>query len=81
MPSFEDELADIARLTDDALGRLIPSGDGPEARVLDAMRYSTLAGGKRIRPFLVIATADLFNVSRMSSERVAAAIEMDAGMR
>lgn len=76
MPSFEDELADIVSLTDNALGRLIPSGDGPEAQVLDAMRYSTLAGGKRIRPFLVIATADLFNVSRTSSERVAAAIEM-----
>ena len=76
MPSFEDELADIQRLTDAALGRLIPNGDGPEAQVLDAMRYSTLAGGKRIRPFLVIATADLFNVSRTSSERVAAAIEM-----
>lgn len=76
MPSFEDELADIQRLTDAALGRLIPKGDGPEAQVLDAMRYSTLAGGKRIRPFLVIATADLFNVSRTSSERIAAAIEM-----
>ncbi len=76
MPSFEDELADIARLTDAALVRLIPNGDGPESQVLDAMRYSTLAGGKRIRPLLVIATADLFNVSRTSSERVAAAIEM-----
>ena len=76
MPFFEDELADIARLTDAALSRLIPGGEGPEAQVLDAMRYSSLAGGKRLRPFLVIATADLFNVSRTSSERVAAAIEM-----
>jgi farnesyl diphosphate synthase len=76
VPSFEDDLADIARLTDAALERLIPKGDGPEAQVLGAMRYSALAGGKRIRPLLVIATADLFNVSRTSSERVAAAIEM-----
>ena len=76
MPSFEDDLADIARLTDAALERLIPKGDGPEAQILGAMRYSALAGGKRIRPLLVIATADLFNVSRTSSERVAAAIEM-----
>jgi farnesyl diphosphate synthase len=35
-----------------------------------------MAGGKRLRPFLVIASADLFNVSRSSSERVAAAVEM-----
>jgi farnesyl diphosphate synthase len=76
VPSFEDELADIVRLTDAALSRLIPNGDGPEAQVLDAMRYSTLSGGKRIRPFLAVATADLFNVSRTSSERIAAAIEM-----
>ncbi|MDP6427672.1 MAG: polyprenyl synthetase family protein [Rhodospirillales bacterium] len=76
MNSFQDELAEIARLTDDALDRLIPAGDGPEAQVLSAMRYSALAGGKRIRPLLVIASADLFNVSRTSSERVAAAVEM-----
>jgi farnesyl diphosphate synthase len=74
--SFADEMAEIARLTDAALDRLIPNGDGPEAQVLEAMRYSTLAGGKRLRPLLVIATADLFNVSRTSSERVAAAVEM-----
>ncbi|MBT3916775.1 MAG: polyprenyl synthetase family protein [Rhodospirillaceae bacterium] len=40
------------------------------------MRYSVMAGGKRLRPFLVLACADLFNVSRSCSERVAAALEM-----
>ena len=76
MSVFEDDLADTARLINAALDRLIPNGEGPEKQVLDAMRYSTLGGGKRIRPFLVMTTADLFNVSRSSSERVAAAIEM-----
>jgi len=73
---FEDDLAGTARLINAALDRLIPIGEGPENQVLDAMRYSTLGGGKRIRSFLVITSADLFNVSRSSSERVAAAIEM-----
>jgi len=40
------------------------------------MRYSALDGGKRIRPFMVVASADLFNVDRTSSLRAAAAVEM-----
>ena len=76
LKSFDEAIAEAQRLTDAALRRLIPEVDSPEARVFDAMRYSTLAGGKRIRPFMVIASADLFNVSRECSERVAAAVEM-----
>ena len=40
------------------------------------MRYSTLAGGKRLRPFLVLAGADMFDVPREWSLPTAAAIEM-----
>ncbi|MDG2032612.1 MAG: polyprenyl synthetase family protein [Rhodospirillales bacterium] len=58
------------------MDRLIPLADGAEVQVLEAMRYSCFAGGKRLRPFLVLASADLFNVSRTCSERVAAAVEM-----
>jgi farnesyl diphosphate synthase len=58
------------------LDRLLPVGDGPERRLREAMRYSTLGGGKRLRPFLVMQTASLFNVSESSSRRVAAAVEM-----
>ncbi|MGY8998413.1 MAG: polyprenyl synthetase family protein [Rhodospirillales bacterium] len=76
MTEFSDALADVSAATETALLKLIPAGDGPEAQVVDAMRYSVMAGGKRLRPFLVIATADLFNVSRACSERVAAALEM-----
>ncbi len=76
MSSFDEAIAEAQRVTDAVLRRLIPEVATPEARVFEAMRYSTLAGGKRIRPFLVIACADLFNVSRTCSERAAAAIEM-----
>ncbi len=58
------------------MDRLIPKGDGPETRVFEAMRYSALAGGKRLRPFLVLSSADLFGVERSNSIRVAAAVEM-----
>jgi farnesyl diphosphate synthase len=69
-------LADNAKAVGEVLDDLLPKGDGPEARVVEAMRYATLGGGKRIRPFLVTASAALFNVSRTSALRVAAAIEM-----
>ena len=76
MTDFTDALTDAAAATEIALLKLIPSGSGPEAQVVEAMRYSVMAGGKRLRPFLVLACADLFNVSRSCSERVAAAFEM-----
>ncbi len=46
-----------------------------ESTVIEAMRYSALSGGKRLRPFLTVAAADLFGVSRDSSLMVASAIE------
>ena len=76
MTEFTDALADVVAATETALLKLIPVNEGHESQVFQAMRYSVMAGGKRLRPFLVIASADLFNVSRSSSERVAAAVEM-----
>ena len=58
------------------LGDLLPEPDGPEHRLLSAMRYSTLAGGKRFRAFLVMSSADLFDVERKHAVRVAAAVEL-----
>jgi len=58
------------------LNTVLPVADGPEGRVHEAMRYATLVGGKRLRPFLVLTSADLFGVSRASSLRVAAAVEL-----
>lgn len=76
MTEFRKKMAELAADVEEMMGRLIPAVDDAEARVVDAMRYSILAGGKRLRPFLAIAFADLYNVSRHSSLRVAAAIEM-----
>jgi farnesyl diphosphate synthase len=69
-------MADNAKAVNEVLDELLEAGDGPEVRVVEAMRYSALNGGKRIRPFLVTASADLFNVDRPSALRAAAAIEM-----
>ena len=44
-------------------------------RLMDAMRYSTLGGGKRLRPFLVVESAAVFGVPRDSALLVGAALE------
>lgn len=46
-----------------------------EEKVLRAMRYSALSGGKRLRPFLTVCSAGLFGVSLQSALNTAAAIE------
>ena len=63
-------------LTDALIERLLAVPTGLEARVYEAMRYSALAPGKRLRPLLVLASARLFGVARRSALQVAAAIEM-----
>jgi farnesyl diphosphate synthase len=74
--AFPEALSEAARLTDAVLGKLLAVPDGPEARVVEAMRYSALAPGKRLRPFLVLAGAQLFAVSRRSALQAAAAVEL-----
>jgi farnesyl diphosphate synthase len=69
-------LTDIARDVDATLDHLLPLHDGAETRLLEAVRYSTLSGGKRIRPFLVLCGSALFGVSRPFALRAAAAVEM-----
>jgi farnesyl diphosphate synthase len=49
---------------------------GLHARVQEAMRYATFAGGKRLRPFLVLNSARLFGVDPARAARVGAAIEV-----
>jgi farnesyl diphosphate synthase len=73
---FPEALAQAASLTDSALDRLLVVPPDLEARVYEAMRYSALAPGKRLRPFLVLAGARLFGIARRCALQVAAAIEM-----
>ncbi len=73
---FPEALAQAASLTNSALDRLLAVPPDLEARVLEAMRYSALGPGKRLRPFLVLASARLFGVARSCALQVAAAVEM-----
>ena len=67
-----DEVADAVNLT---IERLLPETDLAEAPLYETMRHGTLGGGKRLRPFLTVQSAFLFNVPSSRARRVAAALE------
>ena len=63
-------------LVDGRIDQLLPSKEQfSESRLIEAMRYSALSKGKRIRPFLTIVTANIFNVDPKYSLDIAVAIE------
>ena len=69
-------LARVAAEVEQALDDLLPVPEGAESRLVEAMRYAALGGGKRLRAFLVMETASLFAVDRRCAARVGAAVEM-----
>jgi len=76
--ALQDKLKQTAELLHEKMDILLPSinkGRVGESRLSEAMRYSSLSGGKRLRPFLVVASASLFGVSRDSALQAAAAVE------
>lgn len=69
-------LAGAAQAVEAEIDRLLPLPATLEARVHAAMRYALFAGGKRLRPFLVMTSADLLGVPKENAVRAAAAVEM-----
>ena len=74
-PSLSAAMADAAAAVAQSLDRILPKSDFPEQKLFDAMRYSALGGGKRLRPFLVLSSATIFGVSVDCAMRAAAAVE------
>ena len=68
----DDTEALLAKLLSDAL---LPDEIARPKRLMDAMRYSSLGGGKRLRPFLVVESAAVFGVDRNAALLVGAALE------
>ena len=71
----ENLLGEFAMSLEPSLLEVLPDSQGMEEQVIDAMRYALFAGGKRLRPFLVVMTSRLFSVEEENAIRVAAAIE------
>jgi len=74
-PKLQKAIDNVAATVSKTMAHLLPESDDAEDRLYDAMRYGALGGGKRLRPFLVMQSAKLFNVDETRAKRVAAALE------
>ena len=72
---LSSNLERICREIDAAFDSLLPVPDDARARLIEAMRYAAIGGGKRIRPLLLAATAELYGVDRTMAIRAGVAIE------
>ncbi len=72
---LEQALADIRHDIDRGFDGFLPVPQDQRARLVEAMRYAAIGGGKRLRPLLVCATAQLFNVPRPTALRAGIAVE------
>ena len=72
---LSDALGDIAAEVDAMFDALLPVPDDARARLVEAMRYAAIGGGKRIRPLLLTATARLYGVDRDAALRTGVAVE------
>ncbi len=76
MSDLAEALRDTAQAVEARLSTLIPETDGAAAPLYKAMRYSALGGGKRLRPFLALQSARLFDAGETGALRAAAAVEL-----
>ncbi|MBM86445.1 MAG: farnesyl-diphosphate synthase [Rhodospirillaceae bacterium] len=74
--SIAGAMAECAEQVERMMDLLLPKVEGnAEAPLVEAMRYSSLGGGKRLRPFIVLQSAQLFGVDPRCAIRVGAAVE------
>jgi len=60
---------------DDAFDAFLPVPDDSRARLVEAMRHAVIGGGKRVRPFLLVTTAEMYGVSRQAAVWAGCAVE------
>jgi geranylgeranyl diphosphate synthase type II len=76
--NFEDECSSRVEYIERVIKKYLPEETGFQRTVLEAMNYSMLAGGKRIRPMLMLETYRLFEGKQEAIvEPFMAAMEMD----
>lgn len=70
-----EELQRIQRDVDRTFDAYMPVPDDTRARLIEAMRYAAIGGGKRVRPLLLCATAGMFAVDREAAVKAGCAVE------
>ena len=74
--NFKKYLENKKNIIDKALDEYLPLEENPPSIIHKAMRYSVFGGGKRIRPILTLATAELFGRDDESVIKTACGIEL-----
>ena len=72
----KDRPAYYAGRVNEALDAYLPKAEGPQKRLFEAMRYSALAGGKRVRPMLALEFCRLCGGTEERAMPYACAVEM-----
>ena len=72
---LKSSLARVQQDIDSAFDAYLPVPDDSRARLVEAMRHATIGGGKRVRPLLVVAVADLYRVDRSAAIAAGCAVE------
>ena len=76
MPTrLSEEFDQVQQDVDAAFDAFLPVPLDTRARLVEAMRYAAIGGGKRVRPLLVCATAKLFGVDRDAAVATGCAVE------
>lgn len=74
--NFKETLNEKTVQVEEALAHFLPKEQGYQQKVIEAMNYSILAGGKRLRPMLMAETWKMFGGTGELVEPFMAAIEM-----
>lgn len=75
-PAFAERLDHYRRRVDRKLGDILGADRDVPDRLLDAMRYSVIGGGKRVRPLLAYASGELIGAAEEALDAIAAAVEL-----
>ena len=73
---FEKSLKDLSLKIEEVLSNSLKKRSSSNKNLNDAIRYSVLGGGKRIRPFLVTECSKFFDVDENDIFQIAAAVEL-----
>jgi farnesyl diphosphate synthase len=65
----------IRKEVDEAFDLFLPLPEDSRARLVEAMRHAVIGGGKRVRPFLLVSTAEMYGVSRSAAIWAGCAVE------
>lgn len=76
MMAFADWMKSVQERAEQALDAYLPAAAAVPRKLHEAMRYTSLGGGKRVRPLLVYASGALYGADEEALARAASAVEM-----